>query len=110
MVTTSVLFRLLVKRTGAVVLRRCGVILQTSAVVVLFTATVLAEGHRPPLAVAWVAPATPLTGLLGRQTVLTMATCMVVPFLLAAAAAVIFRRHAVEPADSDRPLVKAGAQ
>lgn len=63
MVATSVLFRLLVVRVGAVLLRRCAVIVQTSAVVVLFVATVLASDHRPVLAVVWPLLATMTAGL-----------------------------------------------
>ncbi|MBL7252702.1 Bcr/CflA family efflux MFS transporter [Paractinoplanes lichenicola] len=63
MVTTSVIFRLLVKRTGAVVLRRCAVVLQTAAVLVLFLITLLAAGHRPPLTVVWTALALMTAGL-----------------------------------------------
>jgi DHA1 family bicyclomycin/chloramphenicol resistance-like MFS transporter len=44
---------------------------------------------------------TPLTGLLGSQTVLTMATGMVAPFALAAVGAVLLRRFTVDPGDED---------
>jgi DHA1 family bicyclomycin/chloramphenicol resistance-like MFS transporter len=63
MVTTSVTFRLLVKRVGAVILRRIAISLQTTAVLTLFVTTVLADGHRPPLAVVWVALAAMTAGL-----------------------------------------------
>lgn len=63
MVASSWLFRALVVRVGAIRLRRCAVILQTSAVAVLFAATVLADGHRPPLAVVWMALAAMTAGL-----------------------------------------------
>lgn len=43
------------------------------------------------------AATTPLTGALGSQTVLTMASCMVLPFLLAATAAVVFRHNTLDP-------------
>ncbi|MBM2614877.1 Bcr/CflA family efflux MFS transporter [Actinoplanes sp. LDG1-06] len=64
MVTTSVVFRLLVKRTGAVILRRWAVAMQTTAVIILFLATVLATGNHPPLVVVWAALAL-MTGGLG---------------------------------------------
>jgi MFS transporter, DHA1 family, multidrug resistance protein len=143
MVSSSLLFRILITRTGAVVLRSWAQGLQTTAVVVLFTATVLADNHHPPLAVVWLAlsamtaglgmylPAnssivqnagrrfsgtssalggglpflagaltTPLTGALGSETLMTMASCMVVLFVLAAVAGVVLRRHALEPVDN----------
>jgi MFS transporter len=144
MVAASLVFRLLVMRFGAVRLRRIAIILQTSAVLVLFAATLLDGDHRPPLPVIWIALATmtaglgmflpansaitqnagrrlsgtasalggglpfmtgasttPLTGAFGSQTVLMMATCMAVPFALAAVAAVSLRRWTVEPGDED---------
>ena len=144
MVAASLVFRLLVMRFGAVRLRRIAIILQTSAVLVLFAATLLDSDHRPPLPVIWIALATmtaglgmflpansaitqnagrrlsgtasalggglpfmtgasttPLTGAFGSQTVLMMATCMAVPFALAAVAAASLRRWTVEPGDED---------
>ncbi|MEU4689048.1 multidrug effflux MFS transporter [Actinoplanes sp. NPDC023714] len=146
MVTTSITFRLLVKRVGAVVLRRVAVCLQTTAVLTLFLSTVLASDHRPPLAVIWGALAamtaglgmylpsnsaiaqnagrrlpgtasalggglpflagaltTPLTGAFGSQTVLVMASCMVVAFSLAACLAIASRRFTLEPGEEVAP-------
>lgn len=158
MVASSVLFRVLVHRTGAVVLRRAAMTTQTTGVVLLFVSTLLAPGHRPPLALAWAALATmtaglgmylpsnaaiaqaagrrsagtasalggglpflagsvtsPLTGLLGHETLLTMASCMVVLFLLAAVTAVATRRFTVAedahpPVGADRPLGSLAVQ
>lgn len=62
-----------------------------------FSGTASALGGGLPFLVG--AATTPLTGALGSQTVLTMATCMVVPFLFAATAAYLLRGAAVEPAD-----------
>jgi MFS transporter, DHA1 family, multidrug resistance protein len=152
MVSTSVLFRLLVMRVGAVLLRRCAVTVQTTAVVGLFLAVLLAADHRPPLVAVWIALAamtaglgcylpansaiaqnagrrlsgtasalggglpfltgaltTPLTGALGSQTVLTMATCMVVPFVLAALTAVAVRTATIEPGDDEEPPARNSA-
>src|SRR6185312_3730560 len=50
-------------RVGAILLRRCAVITQTSAVTVLFAAAVLAPDHRPPLALVWGALAAMTAGL-----------------------------------------------
>ncbi|BBH69953.1 Bcr/CflA family drug resistance efflux transporter [Actinoplanes sp. OR16] len=146
MVSTSVLFRLLVKRLGAVVLRRTAITLQTTAVLTLFLSAVLSTDHRPPLAVVWCALAamtaglgmylpsnaaiaqnagrrlpgtasalggglpflagaltTPLTGTFGSQTVLVMASCMVVAFSLAACLSIASRRFTLEPGDEEPP-------
>ena len=136
MMASSVLFRLLVMRLGPAMLRGVAVIVQTLAVVALFTVTSLAPDHRPSLAVVWVClsgmtlglgtylPAnssivqlvgrrfggtasalggglpflvgaimTPLTGLIGHQTVHAMAGAMVVFFALAAIVAAVTRRR-----------------
>jgi MFS transporter, DHA1 family, multidrug resistance protein len=146
MVCTSALFRLLVGRLGSVVLRRAAVVTQTTGVTLLFTATVLAPGHRPPLAVVWTGLAvmtaglgmylpsnaaitqyagrraagtasalggglpflagaltTPLTGLLGRETVPAMATCMMIFFAAAAVTAVALRRTTLDPDAAPEP-------
>ena len=63
MVTSSVLFRALVMRTGPVLLRRWAVVIQTTAVATLFLACLVAPGHQPPLAVVWVALAGMTFGL-----------------------------------------------
>jgi DHA1 family bicyclomycin/chloramphenicol resistance-like MFS transporter len=63
MVAASLVFRLVVMRFGAVRLRRVAIIMQTSAVLALFAATVLDADHRPPLVVVWVALATMTAGL-----------------------------------------------
>ncbi len=63
MVTSSVLFRVLVMRTGPVLLRRWAVVIQTTAVATLFLACLVAPGHQPPLAVVWVALAGMTFGL-----------------------------------------------
>ena len=145
MVFASTLFRLLVGRYGAVVLRRCAIATQTAGVLALFVTTVLAPGLEPALTPVWVCLAvmtaglgmylpsnsslvqyagrraagtasalggglpflagaltTPLTGLLGSETVSTMATCMVVFFALAAVAAVVGRGATLDP-DAPEP-------
>jgi MFS transporter, DHA1 family, multidrug resistance protein len=142
MVTTSTLFRILVVRHGAVVLRRIAMAVQTAGVAALFVVTVLAGGH-PSLVPVWIclsvmtaglgmylpsnaslvqhagrraagtasalggglpflagALTTPLTGLLGSQTVLTRAVCMIVFFVLAGVAAILGRRTTLDP-DAD---------
>ena len=134
MMTSSLLFRLLVMRFGPATLRRIAVVVQSLAVGALFTATTVAPGHRPSLPVVWVClsgmtlglgtylPAnasivqllgrrfagtasalgggipflvgaimTPLTGVIGQQTVHAMASAMVVFFTLAAVAALVSR-------------------
>ena len=134
MMTSSVIFRLLVVRVGPEILRRVAVIVQTLAVATLFAVTLADGGHRPSLAVTWVClsamtfglgtylPAnssivqlagrryggtasalgggipflvgaimTPLTGVIGEQTVDAMATAMAVFFALAAVVAVLGR-------------------
>ena len=151
MVTSSVLFRLLVLRTGPVLLRRWAITLQTTGVALLLTATLLAPAHRPTLAPVWIALAvmtsglglylpanaaitqhagrryagtasafggglpflagaltTPLTGLLGSETVLTMAVLMAVFFALAAAAGIVLRSTTLDP-DTD-PAVNGPAE
>ncbi|MBB2947375.1 DHA1 family bicyclomycin/chloramphenicol resistance-like MFS transporter [Actinoplanes lutulentus] len=143
MVTASVTFRLLVMRTGPVVLRRCAIAVQTTGVLALFAASLVATDHRPPLAVVWVCLAvmtaglgmylpsngaiaqfagrraagtasafggglpflagaltTPLTGLLGSQTVLTMASCMAFFFTCAAVASIVLRKNTLDPDNS----------
>ena len=150
MVIASWLFRVLVVRHGAVVLRRIAVVVQTSAVVTLAAAVLVATDHRPPLAVVWTclavmtaglgmylpsnsslvqyagrraagtasalggglpflagAVTTPLTGLLGHQTVAVMATLMVVFFALAVVAAVLGRRATVAPGAEDDEVTAA---
>lgn len=140
MVLASGVFRALVVRVGAVVLRRCALTTQTTGVAALFLVTVLAPGHQPPLAAVWACLAvmtgglgmyypsnstivqhagrraagtasalggglpflagaltTPLTGLLHSQTVMTMASCMMLFFVLAGIAAVTFRRATLDP-------------
>ena len=143
MVAASVTFRLLVVRTGAVLLRRVAMAVATVAAGVLFAACVLAPGHVPPLTLVWAplavmlgglgmflpastsitqaagrrsagtaaalgggipflsgALTTPLTGLLGSQTVLTMSSCTVGFYTLAVAAAWRFRHLTPD----DRPV------
>ncbi len=135
MVTSSVIYRLLVLHTGPYVLRRVAVAVQTAAVTVLFVTALTAADHRPPLALVWVclsgmtlglgtylpsnssivqilgrryggtasalggglpflagALMTPLTGLLGRQTVMAMSAAMFGFFLTAAVGAVLMGR------------------
>jgi DHA1 family bicyclomycin/chloramphenicol resistance-like MFS transporter len=53
MVSGSVLFRSLVTRIGPVLLRRCAVVLQTTAVAALFLTCLVAPRHQPPLPVLW---------------------------------------------------------
>ncbi|MBU2664222.1 Bcr/CflA family efflux MFS transporter [Actinoplanes bogorensis] len=140
MVAASVTFRFLVIRTGPILLRRIAVVTQTTGVAALFAAALLAPGHRPPLAVVWVALAvmtaglgmylpanaaitqhagrraagtasafggglpflagavtTPLTGLLGDQTVLIMSGGMALFFAAAAVAGVALRSATIDP-------------
>jgi DHA1 family bicyclomycin/chloramphenicol resistance-like MFS transporter len=53
MVVSSVIYRLLVQRTGPCVLRVVAVVVQTLSVTALFAVTLAIPTHRPPLAVAW---------------------------------------------------------
>ena len=121
MMTSSVIFRLLVVRVGPEILRRVAVIVQTLAVATLFAVTWVclsamtfglgtylpanssivqlagrryggtasALGGGIPFLVG--AIMTPLTGVIGEQTVDAMATAMVVFFVLAAGVAVLGR-------------------
>ena len=134
MVTSSVIYRLLVLRTGPYVLRRVAVVVQTTAVSALFAVTLLTPGHRPTLALVWIClsgmtiglgmylPAnssivqilgrryggtasalggglpflagalmTPLTGLLGQQSVMAMSAAVFGFFAVAAVGAVLMR-------------------
>ena len=131
MMSSSVAFRLLVRRVGPVLLRGVALVVQTTAVATLFVATTVVQDHRPSVAVVWVClcgmtfglgcylPAnssivqlvgrrfggtasalgggipflvgaimTPLTGLIGQQTVHAMASAMILFFVLAAIVAV----------------------
>ena len=135
MMTSSVIYRLLVLRTGPYVLRRVAVVVQTVSVSALFALTLTATNHRPPLAAVWVclsgmtlglgtyfpsnssivqilgrryggtasalggglpflagARMTPLTGLLGQQSVMAMSTAMFGFFAVAALCAVLMRQ------------------
>ena len=135
MVTSSVVYRLLVLRTGPYVLRRVAVAVQTVSVSALFAVTLATPGHRPPLATVWIclsgmtlglgtylpsnssivqilgrryggtasalggglpflagALMTPLTGLLGQQSVMAMSSAMFCFFAVAALGAVLMRQ------------------
>lgn len=132
MVTSSVIYRLLVLRTGPYVLRAVAVVVQTVSVTTLFAVTLTTAGHRPPLAVVWLclsgmtlglgtylpsnssivqilgrryggtasalggglpflagALMTPMTGLLGQQSVMAMSAAMFGFFAVAALGAVL---------------------
>ena len=136
MMLSSAVFRLLVMRRGPVLLRRCAIIVQTTAVTALFIVA-LADRHQPPLAAVWSCLAvmtiglgaylpanssitqaagrryagtasalgggvpflvgsctTPLTGLIGTESVRTMATAMFAFFAVAATTAVLTGRRA----------------
>ncbi len=141
MMTSSVIYRLLVMRVGPYVLRRAAVVVQTASVSALFIVTLLDGDHRPPLVVVWVclsgmtlglgtylpsnssivqilgrryggtasalggglpflagALMTPLTGVLGQQSVMAMSAAMFCSFAAAALGAVLMgrsRRHAL---------------
>lgn len=134
MMSSSVVYRLLVMRFGPVALRRVAVVIHTTAVSTLFVVTLVTAGHRPPLWVVWAclscmtlglgtylpsnaaivqnigrryggtasalggglpfltgALMTPLTGLMGQQTVMAMASAMAGFFVLAAVGGAAFR-------------------
>jgi MFS transporter, DHA1 family, multidrug resistance protein len=146
MVASSFLFRLLVGRFGPVPLRRAAMITQTTAVAALFTITLLAPDHRPPLAAVWIplavmtaglgmflpsnggitqyagrraagtasalggglpflagALTTPLTGFIGNESVLVMASCMIFFFAAAAIVGVVLRRATLDPYAAEPP-------
>ncbi len=63
MVAASLAYRLLVMRLGPVVIRRTAMVLQTTAVLTLFTVTMASLPGRPPLAVVWVCLAAMTAGL-----------------------------------------------
>lgn len=135
MMTSSVVYRLLVMRTGPHLLRNVAVVVQTVPVSALFVATLTSHDHRPPLAAVWIclsgmtlglgtylpsnspivqilgrryggtasalggglpflvgALMTPLTGLLGQQSVMAMSAAMVAFFAVAAIGAVLMQR------------------
>lgn len=139
MMAGSLLNRALIMRFGPVALRNAAIVVQTSAVGLLFLATMVASDRQPSLAVVWLCLAvmtfalgvffptssalsqlagqryggtasalggglpyligaltTPVTGLLGSQSVGTMATVMFGFFVLSAAAAVLTRRDTVQ--------------
>ncbi len=141
MVLASLAFRLLVARTGAVVLRTIALTVATGAGFVLFAICLLTPDHQPPLPLVWAplavmlaglgmflpsstvvvqragrrlagtaaalgggvpflvgALTTPLTGLLGSQTVLTMASGTA--FFYALAVLVAWRTRRLVPSDS----------
>lgn len=146
MVLSSLVFRLLVARTGAVVLRTIAFTVTTTAGFALFAICLLTPDHQPPLALVWAplavmlaglgmflpsstvvvqragrrlagtaaalgggvpffvgALTTPLTGLLGRQTVLTMSAGTAFFYVLAVVVA--WRTRRLVP--SDRPEAEA---
>ncbi|MEO5709154.1 MAG: multidrug effflux MFS transporter [Nocardioidaceae bacterium] len=146
MVLSSLVFRLLVARTGAVVLRTIALTVTTTAGFALFAICLLTPAHQPPLALVWAplavmlaglgmflpsstvvvqragrrlagtaaalgggvpffvgALTTPLTGLLGSQTVLTMSAGTAFFYLLAVVVA--WRTRRLVP--SDRPEAEA---
>jgi MFS transporter, DHA1 family, multidrug resistance protein len=135
MMTSSVIYRLLVLRLGPYVLRAVAVAVQTASVAALFLVTLLTPGHHPPLAVVWTclsgmtlglgtyfpsnasivqllgrryggtasalggglpfltgAVMTPLTGVLGQQSVMAMSAAMVCFFMVAGVGAVLMQR------------------
>jgi DHA1 family bicyclomycin/chloramphenicol resistance-like MFS transporter len=135
MVTSSVVYRLLVLRTGPYVLRAVAVAVQTVSVSTLFVTTLATADRRPPLAVVWLclsgmtlglgtylpsnssivqilgrryggtasalggglpflagALMTPLTGVLGQQSVMAMSSAMFGFFAVAALGAVWMRQ------------------
>jgi DHA1 family bicyclomycin/chloramphenicol resistance-like MFS transporter len=135
MVVSSVIYRLLVLRTGPYVLRAVAVVVQTLSVTALFVVTLTIPTHRPPLAVVWLclsgmtlglgtylpsnssivqilgrryggtasalggglpflagALMTPLTGVLGQQSVMAMSAAMFSFFAVAALGAVWMRQ------------------
>lgn len=131
MMLSSVTFRLLVARFEPALLRRCAIVVQTTAVAALFTSTMVSPHGKPPLPVIWIClscmtlglgtylPAnssitqqagrhvagtasalgggipflvgafmTPMTGVIGAQTVRAMASAMFAFFAVAATTAV----------------------
>jgi DHA1 family bicyclomycin/chloramphenicol resistance-like MFS transporter len=145
MVISSVIYRLLVLRTGPYVLRRVAVVVQTISVSALFAVALATPGHRPPLATVWIclsgmtlglgtylpsnssivqilgrryggtasalggglpflagALMTPLTGLLGQQSVMAMSAAMFGFFAVAAVGSLLMR-HAYA---RQRPMIE----